>query len=76
MKNARYRMFVELTQKQRQALKEISKAENRAESAIIQDALDEYIAQHKQPVASDVFGLWKHRQVDGREYQDLVRSEW
>ena len=69
-------MFVELTQKQRQALKEISKAENRAESAIIQDALDEYIAQHKQPVASDVFGLWKHGQVDGREYQDLVRSEW
>ncbi len=67
-------MFVELTQKQRQALKEISKAENRAESAIIQDALDEYIAQHKQPIASDVFGLWEHRQINGLEYQALLRS--
>jgi len=38
--------------------------------------LDEYIAQHKPSFASDVFGLWKHKQVDGREYQDLLRSEW
>jgi DNA-binding MarR family transcriptional regulator len=76
MKNARRPIFVELTQTQRRVLTEISKAENRAEAAIIQDMLDEYIAQHKPSFASDVFGLWKHKQVDGREYQDLLRSEW
>jgi hypothetical protein len=70
------------TQRQapRQALKEISEAENRAEAAIILGALDEYLVrhkpQHKLPFASDVFGLWKHRRIKGREYQDLLRSEW
>jgi hypothetical protein len=69
-------MFVELTQTQRQALREISKAENRAETAIIQDARDEYIARYKQRSAVDVHGLWEHKQVDGCVYQDLLRSEW
>jgi hypothetical protein len=61
-------------------LKEISRVENLAEAAIILETLDEYLVRHKpqhpQLFAPGVFGLWKHRRVDGREYQDLLRSEW
>ncbi|WP_235025239.1 ribbon-helix-helix domain-containing protein [Caballeronia terrestris] len=54
------------------ALTNIAKAEGRSRAAVIRDAIDAYVSQHK----ADVFGIWKHKQIDGLQYQRQLRSEW
>jgi hypothetical protein len=44
--------------------------------AVIRQAIDAYIAQHKRKPGRNVFGLWKDRKIDGLEYQQEIRSEW
>jgi len=70
------RILVDLPDAQVAELAEIVDAEQRPRAAVIRDAIDDYIAQHRPSLASDVFGLWKGRKIDGLEYQQELRSEW
>lgn len=70
------RILVDVTDTQLNELTQIAEAEKRPRAAVIRDALDGYIAQRKPILAADVFGLWEHRNVDGLDYQEKLRSEW
>jgi metal-responsive CopG/Arc/MetJ family transcriptional regulator len=70
------RILVDLPEAQIAELAEIMDAQQRPRAAVIRDAIDAYIAQHRPSLASDVFGLWKGRKIDGLEYQQELRSEW
>ncbi|HDR9481826.1 TPA: CopG family transcriptional regulator [Burkholderia aenigmatica] len=71
------RILVDLSDGQLDELAAIVETEHRPRAAIIRDAIDAYIALHKQrPLADDVFGLWKDHTIDGLAYQEKLRSEW
>ncbi|MGU7772066.1 CopG family transcriptional regulator [Burkholderia sp. MR1-5-21] len=70
------RILVDLSDGQLDDLAVIVETEHRPRAAIIRDAVDAYISQHKRSLADDVFGIWKNRAVDGLAYQEELRSEW
>ncbi|CAB3808020.1 hypothetical protein LMG28614_06723 [Paraburkholderia ultramafica] len=70
------RILVDLPDTQVEELAVIVEAEQRPRAAVIRDAIEAYIAQHKPALAADVFGLWKGKKIDGLEYQQELRSEW
>nr|WP_285847349.1 ribbon-helix-helix protein, CopG family [Cupriavidus pauculus] len=70
------RILVDLPDAQVEELAVIVEAEHRPRAAVIRDAIEAYISQHKRAMGSDVFGLWKGKQIDGLAYQQKLRSEW
>ncbi|GAB7547766.1 ribbon-helix-helix domain-containing protein [Cupriavidus sp. 8B] len=70
------RILVDVTEEQLQELTAIVEAEKRPRAVVIREAIQAYIAQRKPGLASDTFGLWKNRKVDGLEYQEKLREEW
>ncbi|MGS0891510.1 ribbon-helix-helix protein, CopG family [Burkholderia stagnalis] len=70
------RILIDLSNGQLDELAAIVEAEHRPRAAIIRDAIDAYIEQHKRSHADHAFGLWKDRAVDGLTYQQTLRSEW
>ncbi len=70
------RILVDLPAAQVEELAALVEAEQRPRAAVIRDAIEAYIAQHKRVFGADVFGLWKGKKVDGLEYQQELRSEW
>jgi metal-responsive CopG/Arc/MetJ family transcriptional regulator len=70
------RILVDLPDAQVEELAALVETEQRSRAAVIRDAIDAYIAQHKRALGADVFGLWKSKKIDGLEYQQELRSEW
>ena len=70
------RILVDLPDSQVDELAVIVEAEQRPRAAVIRDAIEAYISQHKRALGIEVFGLWKSRKVDGLAYQQELRSEW
>jgi len=70
------RILIDLSDAQVEELAVLVAAGQRPRAAVIRDAIEAYITQHKCAVGADVFGLWKSRKVDGLEYQQELRSEW
>lgn len=70
------RILVDLPDSQVDDLAAIVEAEHRPRAAVIRDAIEAYISQHKQAHGADVFGLWKGKKIDGVAYQKELRSEW
>lgn len=70
------RILVDITEGQLQDLANIVEAEKRPRAAIIRDAIEAYIAQHKPADVADTFGLWRNRKVNGLKYQEDLRAEW
>jgi metal-responsive CopG/Arc/MetJ family transcriptional regulator len=70
------RILVDLPDAQIEELAVLVEAEQRPRAAVIRDAIEAYIAQHKRELGVDVFGLWKNKSVDGLAYQQELRSEW
>jgi metal-responsive CopG/Arc/MetJ family transcriptional regulator len=70
------RILVDLSDAQVAELAALVETEQRSRAAVIRDAIDAYIAQHKRALGADVFGLWKSKKLDGLEYQRELRSEW
>jgi metal-responsive CopG/Arc/MetJ family transcriptional regulator len=70
------RILVDLPDAQVEELAALVETEQRSRAAVIRDAIDAYIAQHKRALGADVFGLWKSKKIDGLEYQQEMRSEW
>lgn len=70
------RILVDLPDSQVNDLAAIVAVEQRPRAAIIRDAIEAYIAQRKNELGTEVFGVWKKRTVDGLTYQQELRSEW
>jgi metal-responsive CopG/Arc/MetJ family transcriptional regulator len=70
------RILIDLPDSQIEELAVLVEVEQRPRAAVIRDAIEAYISQHKPMLGADVFGLWKSKKVDGLEYQQQLRSEW
>lgn len=70
------RILVDLPDAQVEELAALVETQQRSRAAVIRDAIDAYIAQHKRALGADVFGLWKRKKIDGLDYQQELRSEW
>lgn len=70
------RTLIDLSDRQVEALDELSKRERRSRAAIIRLAIDDYLAERRGQQEGEAFGLWGKRRVDGVIYQRKVRSEW
>ena len=55
------RILVDLPDSQVKDLAAIVEAEHRPRAAVIRDAIEAYISQHKRVHGADVFGLWKKK---------------
>ncbi|WP_027135419.1 ribbon-helix-helix protein, CopG family [Geminicoccus roseus] len=69
------RISVDLGAIQVQALDELARAEQRSRTALIGQAIDEYLAKRRAGAMDDAFGLWGQRTVDGLACQDRLRGE-
>ncbi len=56
-------------------LAEICRRNDISRAEAIRRAIDLFIKQ-ELPGAEGVFGIWKHRRVDGVELQRSLRREW
>jgi hypothetical protein len=70
------RTLIDLGDTQIEALDALSKKEKRSRAALIRQAIDEYLRQHRDERESEAFGLWGKRKIDGLAYQKKVRDEW
>jgi hypothetical protein len=70
------RILIDLPDSQIEALAVLVEAGQRPRAAVIRDAIEAYISQHKAAPGADVFGLWKGKKLDGLEYQQALRSKW
>ena len=70
------RILIDLPDAQIEELALLVEAERRPRAAVIREAIETYIDQHKRALGADVFGLWKAKKIDGLEYQQELRSEW
>ncbi|WP_233806130.1 ribbon-helix-helix protein, CopG family [Paraburkholderia sp. HP33-1] len=70
------RILIDLPDAQIEELAVLVEMERRPRAAVIRDAIEVYIANHKQARGAEVFGLWKNKKIDGLEYQQELRSEW
>ena len=70
------RTLIDLGDERLSALDKISKDAKKSRSALIRDAVDDYLAKRRAKAKDDAFGLWGKRKVDGVAYQRKVRREW
>jgi metal-responsive CopG/Arc/MetJ family transcriptional regulator len=70
------RILLDLPDATVDALGELAKAENKSRSALIRQAVDDYLAKRRVEREREAFGLWGNRKVDGLAYQRKVRGEW
>ncbi|MBL0899746.1 MAG: ribbon-helix-helix protein, CopG family [Reyranella sp.] len=70
------RILVDLADSRIKALDALAKAERKPRSALIRQAIDDYLTRRRAWRESDAFGLWADREVDGLAYQKKARGEW
>lgn len=72
------RITIDLPTDQIAALDQLSARQDTSRAELIRKAVSAYLADQNR-IALDQrvgFGAWKHKQVDGVEYQRRVRAEW
>jgi len=70
------RILIDLPDTQVKELSMLVKIEQRPRAALIRDAIEAYISDHKASHGTDVFGMWQPKKIDGLEYQQELRAEW
>lgn len=45
-------------------------------SAILREAVDQYLVNQSQTARASAFGIWQGSEEDGVEYQRKLREEW
>ncbi|MEO3388999.1 ribbon-helix-helix protein, CopG family [Mesorhizobium sp. CAU 1741] len=70
------RALVDMNDQQVEALDILAKRVRRSRAALIRAAIDDYLDRHHREQVEDGFGLWGKSKVDGRVYQEKLRSEW
>jgi predicted transcriptional regulator len=70
------RTLVDIPDEQVRKLAELCERTNRPRTALILEAIADYVARHQPGAEVDGFGLWGTRGTDGVVYQHAVRAEW
>ncbi len=70
------RVLVDIPDEQIRKLAELCERTKRPRTALIREAIADYVARHQPDAEADAFGLWGARGPDGVAYQRKVRAEW
>jgi predicted transcriptional regulator len=70
------RTLVDVGDTQLRELDELAKAEKRPRSALIRQAIDDFLAKQRRKTEGEAFGLWRRRKIDGLVYQARIRTNW
>jgi len=70
------RITLDLSDTQFKELTALAEREQRSQAAIVREAIEAYLVQHRQAPSRNVFGLWQGRGVEGLRYQQASRAEW
>ncbi len=70
------RTLIDLPDAQIQALAALCDRVRQPRTAIIREAVAEYIDRHATKPAAAAYGLWGPEAQDGLTYQEQARSEW
>ncbi len=70
------RTIIELPDDLREAIEQASEEDRTSRAETVRRALRMYLRQRGRPAGEEVFGLWKDRPEEGREYEDRLREEW
>lgn len=69
------RILIDLPDRQVEELAAICAAKKLPRTEVIRQAIKAYIATQAPP-ATEAFGLWGEKVIDGLKYQKRIRSEW
>ena len=70
------RTLIDLPDAQIKALAELCEQVRQPRTAIIREAVAEYLERHAVKPIETAYGLWGADAVDGLEYQEQARAEW
>jgi predicted transcriptional regulator len=70
------RTLIDLPDSQIRALADLCEATRQPRTALIRDAVAEYLARRTRQPDTAAFGLWGPAAADGVAYQDSIRAEW
>ena len=70
------RTLIDIGEDRIQALDTLARAREQSRAALIREAVDEFLARHRQARAQEAFGLWGKAGEDGLAYQARLRGEW
>ena len=70
------RTLVDLDDAQVLELDNVAKRAKRSRAALIREAIADYLSRTRRDAASDAYGIWGKRKVDGLAYQKSLREEW
>ena len=70
------RTLVDIPENDVAALDELRRGRHVSRSAVIREAVRDYLGRHLRPDDDVGFGLWDEKVIDGVEYQRRLRSEW
>jgi predicted transcriptional regulator len=70
------RALVDIPDEHIRKLAELCERTNRPRTALIREAIADYVARHQPGASADAFGLWGARGADGVAFQRKVRAEW
>lgn len=72
------RTIIDIPEVDIKALDYLSKQRNTSRAETIRQALSMYLADCAKTEATftEVFGIWKTKQLDSIKYQEAIRSEW
>ncbi len=70
------RTLVDLPEADILALDKLGEKRRVSRASIIREAVSALLSKNTSSAADEAFGLWRHRKIDGLDYQRQVRSEW
>jgi hypothetical protein len=70
------RTLINLPEDQVKELDELSRKRASSRTALVREAVAQYLQRHRSARIDDSFGLWKDAPLDGVEYQRRLRREW
>ena len=70
------RALVDIPDEQIRKLGELCERTHRPRTALIREAIADYVARHQPDIEVDAFGLWGAGGADGVAYQRKLRNEW
>lgn len=70
------RTIIELPETSRDELDALSRRLGISRAEAIRRAVSEYLTAHRSAAHDDLFGIWKHRDIDALTREDDLRAEW
>ncbi len=70
------RTIIDLPDNELKAVKALARRHGISQAEAIRRAVRDYLANRRDELDGEAFGLWANREHDGLAYQQAIRDEW